>query len=75
MQYAAATQSANDWFVEWGGGYFYPRSVRRGAPDRWEVLARQSRLTRDLMKHSGTRIIGFNIFVSYDSPDAHRLTR
>jgi hypothetical protein len=72
MQYAAETQSDNDWFVEWGGGYFYPDLFASERPDRWEVLARQSRLTWELMKKSGTRIIGFNIFVSYDSPDAHK---
>jgi GxGYxYP putative glycoside hydrolase C-terminal domain len=69
IDYAVATQSPNDWFIEWGGGYYYPDLFGLKRPNRWEVLARQAQRTWALMKKNNTRIIGFNVS-ALDSPDA-----
>jgi hypothetical protein len=71
MNIALATQSPNDSFIEWGGGYYYPDLFGDGRKDRWELLARQARRTWGLMKNCNTRIIGFNV-AEYDSPDARK---
>jgi len=71
MQYALETRSCNDWFVEWGGGYYYPDLFAMERPNRFEVLARQARRTWAMMRNTGTRIIGFNL-CGYDSPDARK---
>ncbi len=69
IEYALATRTTNDCFIEWGGGYYYPDEFGRGRANRWELLARHSRRTWELMKKTDTRIIGFN-FTRFDSPDA-----
>ncbi len=71
IDYASATRSSNDSFIEWGGGYYYPDHFGLNRPDRWELLARQARHTWALMKKTNTRIIGFN-FSQHDSPDARK---
>ncbi len=71
IDYALATQSPNDWFIEWGGGYYYPDHFGRSRTNRWELLARQARRTWELMKKTDTRIIGFNCS-QIDSPEAHK---
>jgi hypothetical protein len=71
IEYALATRTTNDWFIEWGGGYYYPDHFGRGRTNRWELLAQHSRRTWELMKKTNTRIIGFN-FTQFDSPDAHK---
>jgi hypothetical protein len=69
IEYALATQSTNDCFIEWGGGYYYPDHFGRLRANRWELLARQARRTWELMKKTGTRIISFNCS-EVDSPAA-----
>jgi len=69
IEYALATRSTNDWFIEWGGGYYFPDHFGLKRPNRWELLAKQAERTWDLMKRANTRIIGFN-FSQYDSPEA-----
>ncbi len=71
IDYAAATQSPNDWFVEWGGGYYYPDHFGLKRSNRWELLAQHARRTWTLMKKNNTRIIGFNV-TKFDSPDARK---
>jgi hypothetical protein len=69
IDYAVATQSPNDSFLEWGGGYYYPDLFTRERPDRWELLARHAQRTWALMKKNNTHIIGFNVS-KLDSRDA-----
>ena len=69
MEYARATRSPNDSFIEWGGGYYYPDHFGLNRTNRWELLARHARRTWELMKRTETRIIGFNL-TRYDSPEA-----
>jgi hypothetical protein len=71
IEYALADRTTNDWFIEWGGGYYYPDHFGRGRMNRWDLLAQHSRRTWELMKKTNTRIIGFN-FAQFDSPDAHK---
>ena len=71
VDYAVTTQSTNDWFLEWGGGYYYPDLFGRERPRRWELLAQHARHTWALMQRTGTHIIGFNM-AKLDSPDALR---
>jgi hypothetical protein len=71
IDYALATRSSHDSFIEWGGGYYYPDHFGLNRPDRWDLLARQARRTWALMKKTNTRIIGFN-FAKHDSPDARQ---
>lgn len=71
VTYGAATQGANDRFVEWGGGYYYPDLFARERPDRWGLLARHARRTWGLMRATNTRVIGFNV-ASPDSADARK---
>ena len=71
IEYALATRSSNDWFIEWGGGYYYPDQFGSQRGDRWELLARHARRTWELMKETNEHIIGFN-FSRLDSPEAHR---
>lgn len=71
VDYAAETQTPNDGFVEWGGGYFYPDHFGSGRADRWELLAEQARRTSALMKTNNTHIIGFNV-TKLDSADARK---
>lgn len=69
MDYACATQTTNDWFVEWGGGYYYPDLFALERPDRWGLLARHAQRTWALMQENNTRVIGFNVWKP-GSPDA-----
>ena len=69
IEYAAATQSTNDWFLEWGGGYFYPDLFARERTNRWDLLAQHARQTWALMKQTNTRIVGYDVN-QFDSPDA-----
>jgi hypothetical protein len=71
IDYALATRLPNDWFIEWGGGYYYPDHFGRSRTNRWELLARQARRTWELMKKTDIRIIGFNCS-QVDSPEAHK---
>jgi hypothetical protein len=69
IDYAVSTQSPNDSFVEWGGGYYFPDLFAIERADRWELLAQHARRTWALMQKNDTRIIGFNV-AKLDSPDA-----
>jgi hypothetical protein len=69
IDYAAATQSPNDSFIEAGGGYYYPDLFALKRPNRWELLARHAQRTWALMKQNHTRLIWFNI-ARLDSADA-----
>lgn len=69
IDYATATQSPNDSFLEWGGGYYYPDLFGLKRPNRWELLAQRARRTWALMKKTNTHIIGFNV-AKFDSRDA-----
>jgi hypothetical protein len=69
IDYAVATQSPNDSFIEWGGGYYYPDRFGLKRSNRWELLAQHTRRTWELMKKNNTRVIGFNV-TKLDSPDA-----
>ena len=69
IDYAVATQSPNDWFLEWGGGYYYPDLFGLERTNRWELLAQHARRTWALMKRTNTHVIGFNV-AKFDSPDA-----
>jgi hypothetical protein len=71
IDYAFATRSTNDSFVEWGGGYYYPDHFAADRKDRWDLLAQHAQRTWSLMKKTNTRIIGFNV-AKYDSPDARK---
>jgi len=71
IEYALETRTTNDWFIEWGGGYYYPDRFGRQRTNRWELLARHARRTWELMKRTNSRIIGFN-FSQVDSPEAHQ---
>jgi len=69
IDYAVASQSPNDWFLEWGAGYYYPDLFSLERPNRWELLAQYARRTWALMKRTNTRVVGFNL-KTLDSPDA-----
>jgi hypothetical protein len=69
IDYAVTTQLPNDYFVEWGGGYYYPDLFGLKRPNRWELLAQHAQRTWALMKKNNTRIIGFNVS-KLDSSDA-----
>jgi hypothetical protein len=69
IDYAASTQSANDSFIEWGGGYYFPDLFAIAHPNRWELLAQHARRTWFLMQRNNTRLVGFNV-ARVDSPDA-----
>ncbi len=71
IEYAAATQTTNDWFLEWGGGYYYPDLFGLDRTNRWELLAQHARRTWAFMKRNNTRVIGFNV-AKFDSPDARK---
>ena len=71
IEFALETRSANDSFIEWGGGYYFPDRFGIDRADRWELLARHARRTWAQMKETNTTIIGFN-FVQCDSPEARK---
>jgi len=74
IQYALDTRSPNDWFIEWGGGYYYPDRFGLKLANRWDLLAQQAGRTWELMKKTNTRVIGFN-FTRIDSRDARKACR
>jgi len=61
LHYCVDTQTVNDTFIEWGGGYFYPDKFGLNRPDGEALLARHARRTWALMQQTGTRIIAFNV--------------
>jgi hypothetical protein len=69
IDYASATRTRNDAFIEWGGGYYFPDQFGNARVNRWDLLARQAARTWSLMKRTGTCIIGFNV-ARHDSPEA-----
>ena len=71
IEYALATRSPNDSFLEWGGGYYFPDHFGQNRTNRWELLARHAQRTWELMKKTNCRIIGFNV-ARYDSREARR---
>jgi len=71
IDYAVQTQTSNDGFIEWGGGYFYPDHFASDRPNRLELLAEQARRTSALMKMNNMHIIGFNVD-KFDSADARK---
>ena len=71
ITHALATRTENDWFLEWGGGYYYPDLFGLERSDRWDLLARHARRTQAMMQCNDTRVVGFNVW-RYDSPDALR---
>lgn len=71
IDHALATRKANDQFVEWGAGYYYPDLFGRARPDGQELLSRHAQRTWKFMQRTGTRIIGFNV-AQPESPEALR---
>jgi hypothetical protein len=71
IEFALATSSSNDCFIEWGGGYYYPDHFGRARTNRWELLSAQARRTWELMRKTNTRIIGFN-FTQLDSAETRK---
>jgi hypothetical protein len=71
IDYALSTRAANDSFIEWGGGYYFPDRFGLDRSDRWELLARHARRTWALMQKTNTTMIGFN-FAQCDSADARK---
>jgi hypothetical protein len=69
MNLAIDTRTPNDWFLEWGGGYFYPDFFAMARPDRWDLLAKETDRIWQAMKQTGTQIVAFNM-IHADSPDA-----
>jgi len=61
ISYAEETRKPNDWFIEWGGGYYYPDLFASARPDRWDIVAKQAARTWSLMQKTGTHSIGFNV--------------
>jgi hypothetical protein len=71
IDYAVTSQSPNDSFLEWGGGYYFPDRFGLKRSDRWELLARHAQRTWGLMKRNNTRIVGYNA-AKIDSADARK---
>ena len=71
IEYALDTRTANDSFIEWGGGYYYPDHFGCERTNRWQLLATHARRTWSLMQKTRTRVIGFNV-AECDSPDARQ---
>jgi hypothetical protein len=71
IEYAAATQSTNDSFLEWGGGYYYPDIFALDRTNRWELLGLHARRTLAQMKRTNTRVIGFNV-TKFDSANTRK---
>lgn len=71
LAYCVGTQSRNDAFIEWGGGYFYPDKFALNRSNAEELLARHARRTWAHMRKTGTRIIAFN-FSDFSAPEARR---
>jgi len=69
LEYAVATATPNDSFIEWHSGYYYPDLFAAQLPDRWKYLAEHARRSWAQMRRDGTNVIGFN-FRHLDSPDA-----
>ena len=71
IDFAVQSAKTNDWFIEWGGGYYYPDRFGSARNNRWELLAQHARRTWSHMKKTNVRIIGFNV-AKHDSPDARK---
>lgn len=71
IDYAFATRTKNDSFIEWGGGYYYPDLFGASRSNRWELVAQQAKRTWTLMKRTNTRVIGFNV-AKHDSPETKK---
>jgi hypothetical protein len=71
IEYAVDSQSPNDSWIEWGGGYYFPDLFGSERAERWELLARHAQRTWSMMQRNNTRIIGFNV-ARIDSPDARK---
>jgi hypothetical protein len=69
IEYAVSTRSPNDWFAEWGGGYYYPDLFATNRANRWELLAAHARRTWRLMQKTNVHLIGFNV-AKLNSADA-----
>jgi hypothetical protein len=69
MEAAINTRTPNDWFLEWGGGYFYPDMFGSARDNRWDLLAAESARIWRAMQATGTQIVAFNM-TKADSPDA-----
>lgn len=61
MEYAWNTQTRNDHFIEWGGGYYYPDLFGVARSNADELLARQAQRTWKFMRQTGTRILAYNV--------------
>ena len=61
MEYAWTTQTRNDHFIEWGGGYYYPDHFGQARSNPDQLLARQAQRTWKFMRQTGTRILAFNV--------------
>ncbi|WP_373650728.1 hypothetical protein [Schlesneria sp. DSM 10557] len=61
MEYAWHTQTRNDQFIEWGGGYYYPDLFGDARPEASQLLARQVQRTWKYMRQTGTHILAFNV--------------
>jgi GxGYxYP putative glycoside hydrolase C-terminal domain/GxGYxY sequence motif in domain of unknown function N-terminal len=71
LDYAMATRSPRDSFIEWGGGYYYPDRFGLARAERWGLLAQHARRTWALMQATNTRLIGFNC-AKIDSPGTRK---
>lgn len=69
LSYAAETATPRDQLIEWHSGYFYPDLFAIERPNRWELLAEQTRRSWALMRRTGSDIIAYN-FRYLDKPDA-----
>jgi hypothetical protein len=69
IDYALSTQSPNDGFVEWGGGYYFPDLFCVNRANRLDLLAEHARRTWMMMQKNNNRVIGFNV-ARLDSPEA-----
>lgn len=71
IDYAVSTQSPNDGFIEWGGGYYFPDLFGSDRSNRWELLAQHASRTWAMMQKDNSRVIGFNV-AKFDAPDARQ---
>jgi hypothetical protein len=68
VQHAITTQTPNDHFIEWGGGYYYPDLFGQARLDRDKLLKNHARRTWKLMQRNDVRMLAFNV-AKVDSPD------
>ncbi len=69
MAYLAATQSANDYLLSFGGGYYYPDEYARDLPNRRKIIEERIDQYARRMAALGIRAL---IFISrdWDSPES-----